>query len=141
MATSEPQQEFFDSEQNSECLLNIMKEAIDEAKASDTRISTRQTSKDGATADTNVFMSHDQFVKIMTKTVTEMVGIIKQVSEELNNDIKAVKKENVILRKEIVTARFELEKHQQYGNRDTVKILIKEPYLGPDEGKIPMKQW
>lgn len=72
---------------------------------------------------------------MLTKTFAEIVGYIQGTTNEKDEEIKVLHEEIKILKKHVVTGRLELEKSQQYQNRDVIKICgIKEPTgLGPRE--------
>ena len=71
----------------------------------------------------------------------QMVGIVQGVKDEMtdmkNDHVKQLENRDIkinYLEGQIVKSRLELEKSQQYNNRDMFKICgIKEPTLGPNE--------
>ena len=120
----------FDAETNTSYLLNILSKSLEEAKNCDTGVSTRSSSDLSPT----IHLTHEQFLKIMTTQVKDIVDMVGNVRTELFGKINELSEENVTLRRELINTKCDLEMHQQYGNRDTLKLCnIPEPKLPPKE--------
>ena len=77
----------------------------------------------------------EQVEKILTNFTYHIVATIKEAKEDTEVRIVEVKDENASLKKKLVTKSFDLERLQQYQNRDVIKICgAAEPTgLGPRE--------
>ena len=94
----------------------------------------RNTNGAAATTDTEQYVSVTVIKMLLTKTFAEVVGFINGVQTENKDEIKSLKGEVKDLKQHVITGRLELEKAQQYMNRDVIKFCgIKEPKLGPKE--------
>ena len=103
---------------------------MEDAKNSDTGVTTRSSTELTPT----IHLTHEQFQKIMTAQVKDIVDMVGQVRSELNGKINELSEENLLLRRELINTKCDLEMHQQYGNRDTLKLCnIPEPKLRPKE--------
>ena len=71
----------------------------------------------------------------MTNYTFHIAALIKDSKKETDDEIELLKDENTTLKKKLMTKSFDLEKLQQYQNRDVIKICgVKEPTgLGPRE--------
>ena len=69
----------------------------------------------------------------MTNYTFHIAALIKDSKKETDEEIESLKNENTNLKKKLMTKSFDLEKLQQYQNRDVIKICgVKEPTgLGP----------
>ena len=118
-----------DQDNNVMHLMGILDTAINEV--SDKKKKTRNASNE--TENTNNLNKND--VKHILKiTLTEVVELMRGSHKELKEEITAVKDKNIFLQKALIETQCELEKSQQYINRDTIKICnVPEPRLAPNE--------
>ena len=74
-----------------------------------------------------------QLNKILSKFAKGVVDLISDSRKIADEEIATLKEDNIKLRKQLVTKSCDLEKLQQYQNRDVIKICgVKEPAgLGP----------
>ena len=123
-------------------LLGVMKEVFSDVKKQDNKTTNDKTkNKDGKKqngnpADTTPI--HDgptweQLEKILTNYSYQLAALIKDGKSETEVVINELKDENINLKNKLVTKSLDLEKLQQYINRDVIKICgVPEPTgLGP----------
>ena len=123
----------FNVKTNTDYLVEILKKSIDESKKSDAGVTTRQAKKDENGDPIQMLqLSPEQLFNILSislKDIVEMVGSVRSELTETINDLKA---DNSSLRRELINVKCDLEMHQQYGNRDTLKLCnVPEPKLPP----------
>ena len=85
-----------------------------------------------------IYVTRKDLLQVMTSVFSgyvEMLVTVKtEMKEELAEQTTPMKTENVKLRKQLLQTNIELEKLQQYINRDTLKICnVKEPELANDQ--------
>ena len=77
-------------------------------------------------------LTHEQFFNILSITLKDVVELVGTVRTEFKEEIKELKQENTSLRRELINVKCDLEMHQQYGNRDILKLCnVPEPKLAP----------
>ena len=76
----------------------------------------------------NMPLTRSQYIAIQSKMYIEIVALMKGQEETSDRKIVQLTDENKRLRKQLVNTHLELERSNQYSNRDTFKICgIKEP--------------
>ena len=123
----------FDVDTNAKTLVGLLTKSLDEAKNCDTGVKLR-SGKNYNEINPTLHLTHEQFLKIMTTQLKDVVEMVGTVRTELYGQINELKQENASLRRELINTKCDLEMQQQYGNRDTLKLCnIPEPTLGHRE--------
>ena len=123
----------FDIKTNTDYLVDILRKSIDECKKSDAGVTTRQAKKDENGDPIQLLqLSPEQLFNILSISLKDVVEMVGTVRSELTETINELKVDNSSLRRELISVKCDLEMHQQYGNRDMLKICnIPEPILPP----------
>ena len=127
-------------------LLGVLKSVISDVKKQDSNKTPndKNTSKNGKNKNngnqvdnttTSTGPTWEQVQEILTNYTYHIVALIKDANNATEDKIVEVKDENKVLKKKLVTKCLDLEKLQQYQNRDVIKICgVAEPSgLGPRE--------
>ena len=123
----------FNVKTNTDYLVEILKKSIDECKKSDAGVTTRQAKKDENGDPIQMLqLSPEQLFNILSISLKDIVEMVGSVRSELTETINELKAEISSLRRELINVKCDLEMHQQYGNRDTLKLCnVPEPKLPP----------
>lgn len=126
--------EEFDVSVNTDYLVNILKNSLEEAKDCETGPKLRSSKNDDNEPNPALHLTHEQFLKIMSSQLKDIVEMVGTVRTDLCEKIDELRKENLGLRRELINTKCDLEMQQQYGNRETLKLCnIPEPKLAPKE--------
>ena len=118
---------------NTNYLVEILRKSIDEVNKCEAGVTTRKAKKDGNGEEIQMLqLSHEQFFNILSSTLKDVVEMVGTVRTELTEEINELKQDKASLRRELINVKCDLEMHQQYGNRDTLKLCnVTEPKLPP----------
>ena len=132
------------SDTNALYLIGIMKDVISDVRKQDSNKTSndKSKSKDGKknsnnaniadATNTNNSPTWEELEKVLTTYTYHIAALIKDSKSETEVEINELRDENKNLKKKLVTKSFDLEKLQQYQNRDIIKICgVSEPNLGP----------
>ena len=126
--------EEFDVSVNTDYLVNILKNSLEEAKNCESGPKLRSGRNDDGEPNPTLHLTHEQFLKIMPSQLKDIVEMVGRVRTDLYEKVEELSKENLCLRREIINTKCDLEMQQQYGNRETLKLCnIPEPKLTPKE--------
>lgn len=118
---------------NTNYLVDVLRKSIDEANKCESGVTTRKSKKDGNGDETQILqLSPEQLFNILSISLKDIVEMIGTVRTELTEEINDLKQDKASLRRELINVKMDLEMHQQYGNRDTLKLCnVPEPKLAP----------
>ena len=129
------------SDANAIHLLGVMKSVISDVKKQDNN---KSKPKDGKKKNENSasnanpadnYPTWEELEQVLTTYTYHIAALIKDSKSETEVEINELKDENKDLKKKLVNKSLDLEKLQQYQNRDVIKICgVNEPSnLGPRE--------
>ena len=112
--------------------LNLIEKKFSELPQTTITPAAKKGSKEPQPAPVEVFTRADAKV-ILTSLIKEVVERLDGIENTKDTESAALKEQVSSLEEKLLNTRLELEKNQQYQNRDTFKICgIKEPSLPPN---------
>ena len=121
-------------DENKRYLMGFLDKTVNEVCSKDRKSSLRSKNSSDEAAAASEAITKEQLLTILSLSFTEISDMLATVRNESSEEIQKLRDEKEKLTKELVNTKFELEKHQQYINRDTFKLCnVPKPALENNE--------